>query len=328
MVAPVTPPPAPPRATASPAVVGAAVLAAVALGVVLAGPLHALLGRVVERPDFAKVYRYLTLGLVVAALALLLRPWRDVPRDLWGLRGPPGRTLGLVGAGAVTMAVLLAALAALHFALDLVRWDPWDGVAKAEKRAWKFGLAALPFACLEETFFRGWLADRLARRFRPFAAAATGAFVFAALHAARKSAAPDDVVPGAAGALAILGAWAARFGDVLDFGPSLAGLFLFALALEGARRRFRTLAFGVGAHAAVYVLLQIHSALTDPTPDPRLPEGVEPRSWLGSKWLYDGVPGLLLLLGLAWWLWPRGATSAPAPRDPGGLPPDGPSPSP
>lgn len=329
-----TPLPAP-TASASPArgpvpplVLVAAVLGAVALGVVLAGPLHALLARFVHRPDFAKVYRYLTLGLLVAALVVLLRPWRDVPRDLWGLRGPPGRTAGLLASGVVTMAVLLAALAALHFALDLVRWDPWDGVAKAEKRAWKFGLAALPFALLEEAFFRGWLADRCARRFRPFAAATVGAFVFAALHAARKSAAPDDVVPGVAGALGILGAWAARFGDIADFGPSFAGLFLFAFALEGARRRFRTLAFGIGAHAAVYVLLQIHSALTDPTPDPALPEGVEPRSWLGSKWLYDGVPGLVLLAGLAFLLWPRGKLPPVVTTNPGGLPPDGPSPSP
>ncbi len=128
------------------------------------------------------------------------------------------------------------------------------------------------------------------------------------------------------GALEILGAWAARLADVADFGPSFAGLFLFAFALEGARRRFGTLSFGVGAHAAVYVLLQIHSALTDPTPDPALPEGVEPRSWLGSKWLYDGVPGLLLLLGLAVVLWPRRGT--PPAVSPPGVPPNGPSPSP
>ncbi len=112
-----TPLPAP-TASASPArgpvpplVLVAAVLGAVALGVVLAGPLHALLARFVHRPDFAKVYRYLTLGLLVATLVVLLRPWRDVPRDLWGLRGPPGRTAGLLASGVVTMAVLLAVLA-------------------------------------------------------------------------------------------------------------------------------------------------------------------------------------------------------------------------
>jgi membrane protease YdiL (CAAX protease family) len=312
----------------SPVAIASAVVLAVALGVVLAGPLHALLARFVHRPDFAKVYRYLTLALVVVGLGALLRPWRDVPDDLWGLRGPPGRTLRLVGAGVGTMAVLLAALAALHFAVGLIQWDRWDGVAKAEKRAWKFGLAALPFALVEEAFFRGWLADRCARRFRPFAAAAVAAFVFAALHAARKSAAPDDVVAGVAGALAILGAWASRFGDVADFGPSFVGLLLFAFALEGARRRYGTLAFGVGAHAAVYVLLQVHSALTDPTPDPSLPAGVEPRSWLGSKWLYDGVPGLVLLAGMAFVLWPRRAAEARGPRSAGGSPPTGPSPSP
>ena len=97
-----TPPPAPTaparptRGPVSPAVFVAAVLGAVALGVVLAGPLHALLARFVHRPDFAKVYRYLTLGLLVATLVVLLRPWRDVPRDVWGLRGPPGRTVGRV----------------------------------------------------------------------------------------------------------------------------------------------------------------------------------------------------------------------------------------
>jgi len=301
----VPPPPAPPARPVSPGLLVAAALGALAAAVLLAGPLHALLERVVEGPDFAKVFRYLALGLVVAAMFLLVRPWRDVPRDVWGLRGPAGRTAGLVGLGAATMAALLVALAALHFAAAEIQWDRWDGVEKARHRAWKFGLAALPFALLEETFFRGWLADRCARRFRPFRAALVGALVFAALHAARTSAAPDVVAAGPAGALAILGAWAARLVDVADFGPSFVGLVLFALALEGARRRFGTLAFGVGAHAAVYVLLQLHSALTDPVPDPSLPRGIEPRSWLGSKWLYDGVPGLLLLAALAWGLWPR-----------------------
>lgn len=303
-------PPAPPARPVSPGVFAAAVLGAVAAAVLLAGPVHALLSRVADRPDFAKVFRYLALACVVAAAAALLRPWRDVPRDVWGLRGPPGRTARLVLLGIATMAALLAALAALHFAAERLEWDRWDGVEKARRRAWKFGLAALPFTLLEETFFRGWLADRCARRFRPLAAAVVGALVFAALHAARKSAAPQDVVPGPAGALAILGAWAARLVDVADFGPSFVGLFLFALALAGARRRWGTLAFGVGAHAAVYVLLQLVSAWTDPVADPSLPEGVEPRSWLGSKWLYDGVPGLVALAALAAVLWRREAPAA------------------
>lgn len=282
-----------------------ALLLAVAAAVLLAGPLHGALRAAGARPDFPKVFRYLALGLCAAALVATLRPWRDVPPDRWGLRAPWARTARLVLLGLGTVAVLLALLSLVHFAAGQVTWDRWDGAAKARHRALKFGLAALPFACLEEVVFRGWVSDRCARRWRPLPAALVSAVVFAALHAARKSAAPSDPTPDAAGALAILAAWGERLVDVADFGPSFLGLLAFALALEGARRRFGTLAFGVGAHAAVYVLLQVHSALTDPVPPPGTPFGEEPRTWLGGKWLYDGVPGLVALGLLAFCLWPR-----------------------
>lgn len=287
---------APTAAAPRPLAVVAGLLAALAAAVLLSGPLHRAIASFGGDPEFPKVFRYLALGLLVAVLAAAFRPWRDVPRDVFGLRGPAGRTARLLLLGVATVAVLLTLVAGVHALAGAVEWDrsPWAW-RKFVRRLPKYLLPAIPFALLEEAFFRGWLPDRFRRRLGPRSAVVLAAGVFALLHAFRRSDAPE-VAPGAAGALEILGAWARNAADLRGTGPSFVGLFLFALVLSAARGRFRSLAFSVGAHAAAYAYLPLYSALTHPVHDG---VGDPPWTWIGSKWLYDGVPGVVLLAALA-----------------------------
>lgn len=300
----------PPAPAPRPLALVGALVGALAVAVLASGPLHHAIAAFGGDPEFPKVFRYLALALLVGVLFATLRPWRDVPRDVWGLRGPVARTLRLLLAGAVAVAVLLTLVACVHALAGAVAWDdaPWAW-RKFLRRLPKYLLPAVPFALLEESFFRGWLPDRLRRRHGPRAAVVVAAAVFALLHAFRRSDAPD-VAPGAAGALAIVAAWARNAADVASTGPSLVGLFLFALVLSAARARFSTLAFSVGAHAAAYAYLPLYSALTQPVHDG---VGDPPWSWLGSKWLYDGVPGALLLAALLVLLARRPRVEAPVP---------------
>src|SRR5262245_54562490 len=99
---PVGSPDSTPRPPVSSWVVVLALAGALAAAVLLAGPLTNAIDAVFhDEAEFAKVFRYLVLGLMVVAIAVTLRPWRDVPADWWGLRpatearrgAPPGRPL-------------------------------------------------------------------------------------------------------------------------------------------------------------------------------------------------------------------------------------------
>ena len=63
--------------------------------------------------------------------------------------------------------------------------------------------------------------------------------------------------------------------------------FLFSLILTLLWRRTRTLWAPVGVHAAGVAVLRTYGAFTDRTP---------PRTWAGSKELFDGPPVWALLL--------------------------------
>src|SRR5262245_17934064 len=312
-----------------------ALVGALVAAVLLAGPLTVAIDAVFhDEAEFAKVFRYLALGLMTVAIAVTLRPWKDVPPDLWGLlprRGRPHgsplratetshtasvrRNLLLVLVGFAMLVALLAAVASVHFAAGAVQWDRSpEAWGKFTKRLVKYLVPALAFALVEEAFFRGWLVDRFAAATRARSALVAGALasvVFGFVHAFHAQYAPV-VSPGPAGALAILSSWGERVLDVGAFGPRFLGLSLFALALCGARARFRTIAFGIGAHAAAYSFLPLYSAITEPTAEPTAPSSgaalADARTWVGSKWLYDGVPGIAMLALLAFVLW-RGAVS-------------------
>ena len=290
-----------------PLVVLAAVLAAFATAILLSGPLHGVLASFFPAIPFAKVFRYLLLALLLGVLVVAAAPWRDFDkRTLYGLRGPHSRPRLLFVGFAVAVA-LLAAIAGLDALLGHLRFDEAQGWKKFRARLPAVVGGAVVLGLLEEIFFRGWLFERVRSRWSTVATALLLALIFGSLHAFRASDAPRDLVAGPAAAVSTMGAWARNLVDVTDFGPSFLALVLLSLVLTAAYLRFATLWFGVGFHGGASMFMNLNSALTD--------RDVE-RNWLGSKWLYDGVVGWVLLAALLALLWPRrtrNAASRPPP---------------
>ena len=282
------------------ALVVLAIAATIGLALVVGPLVHGGLVAVgIDRP-YTKIFRYVTAVLLVALGLIALRPWRDVPPDLYGLRGPRSRP-ALVLAGAATALAVLVAIALFDAAAGHLSWDPRAKTKVAERWVEAVG-RGIVVGLIEEVAFRGWGFTRLSRRFPVGGAAALVALVFAGIHGFRESRAPKGLAPSIESGLEILGSWGANVVDLHRFGPSFVGLFLLSLALTAAFLRFRTLWFGVGLHGAAVAWLPLHSAATQ--------RDIE-RDWSGSKWLYDGAPGWVALGLLAWILWPRGRTASP-----------------
>jgi membrane protease YdiL (CAAX protease family) len=263
---------------------------------VLAAPaVHRALGGMGLSLDFAQTLRRLLLVGTVAALLIALRPWRDVPRDLWGLRGPASRP-SLVVAGAGLAVAMLLAIVLLQAALGRIDWDEGRGWRKFWQRLPATLLGAVLIGVLEELFFRGWLLSRLRLRLRLGPAILVAAVLFALPHAFRGTAAPADLPATLEGAGEALAAWGRNLLDVADFGPRFVGLVLLAVLLSAALLRSGSLWLPIGIHAGAHLFLQQYSALTD-----RFPE----RDWMGSKWLYDGPPGWIAMAAVTLALWPR-----------------------
>ena len=283
-----------------PLLIGAGLLGTVALAL-LAGPwAHAAVRATGVDVPYVKVFRYLLLLLLLVLGAVTLRPLRDVPRDLWGMRGERSRPFLALPGAAVALAALVSIALADAIAGNLV-WDRAHGAAKVLDRLPAALARAAIVGILEEAFFRGWLYDRFRRGRGIGASTVLVAVVYAGIHAFRESRGPKQLGPGFGQGLEILRSWGETLVDLEGFGPSFLGLFALSIALTGAYLRFRTLWFGVGLHSAAIAYLPLHSAATE--------RHIE-RNWMGSKWLYDGLPGWIALGLLAVLLWPRRARDA------------------
>ena len=282
--------------------VAAAVVGTVMIGL-LAGP---LVYRGVEAigadVPYIKVFRYLLLVLLLGLGMWAMKPWRDAPKDLFGLRGERSRPLLAIPGALAALAALVSIALADALAGNLI-WDAEHGTTKLLERLPASLLRAAVVGIIEEVFFRGWLFERFRRRRGVGASAILVAVVYAGIHAFRESHGPRRLGPGFDQGLEILRGWGATLLDMDSFGPSFLGLFALSLALTGAYLRFRTLWFGIGLHAAAVAYLPLHSAATQRLID---------RNWLGSKWLYDGVPGWIAIGLLAALLWPWRAAKASA----------------
>lgn len=272
------------RPSPPPLLVLAGVVAAFALAIFAAAPVHGVLASLHAGLPFAKVFRYLLLVSLFVVFFVAAKPWRQVPSDVWGLRGPP--RFGLWGCGVVIGVSLLVAIALLDAAAGHLTWDV-KGASKLVTRLPTILTLLLVLAPVEEIFFRGWLFDRFRSRFAEWTAHLSVAAIYAGIHAFRERDAPKNLVPSVSGALDVLAAWGRNLVDWRQFGPSFVGLFLLSLVLSAARRRWGTLWFSIGLHGAAAAWLHVHSSLTERSID---------RDWMGSKWLYDGVPGWLVLL--------------------------------
>jgi len=288
-----------------PLLVLAGVLGAFALAIFAAAPVHGALVSLHAGLPFAKVFRYLLLVSLLAVFFVSAKPWRQVPSDVWGLRGRP--RLDLWARGVALGVLLLVAIALLDAAAGHLSWDGAKGVSKLVSRLPTILTLLLVLAPVEEIFFRGWLFDRFRTRFAERGAAFAVAGVYAGIHAFRERDAPKNLEASVSGALDVLAAWGRNLVDWRGFGPSFVGLFLLSLVLSAARRRWGTLWFSVGLHGAAAAWLHVHSSLTE--------RSIE-RDWMGSKWLYDGVPGWAVLLTVLFFVARRPAEESPTERAP------------
>lgn len=293
------------RSAPAPLAALAGVVLAFAIAIFLSGPLHGAIASFAPSAPFAKVFRYLLLAGLVTVFLVAARPWRDVPSDVWGLKGrrPDLRRWSL---GVATGIGFLVAIAALDALAGHLSFDP-EGPHKLLTRLPTILGLLLVLAPLEETFFRGWLLDRFRSRFAERTSHLAVAAVFAGVHAFRERDAPRQLAASASGALDVLAAWGRNLVDWRVFGPSFVGLFLLSLVLSASRRRFGSLWFGVGLHGAAAAWLHVNSSLTE--------RSIE-RDWTGSKWLYDGVPGWCVLAGVLFAITRGAAAPLPPPRPP------------
>lgn len=267
-----------------------------ALALVLAAPVYHLLTGLgwldgtsqVGGDAFGRVLRRLLLIAVAVPLLLLLKPWRDVGWGTMGLHGPAARPrLGLV-LGAVSVLAVAAVLVAHVLAGWLaVNVDPPGKVTVRVLRALLTGVVV---GAIEEWFFRAWLPVRLGTWLSPRWALTAALAVFAGAHAFRASHLVEPPSRDLSGALDALGSWLGTLFDPVAFGPAFAGLVLFGLILTLLYRRSGTLYAPIGVHAGCIVALQAYGGFTERLDTPR---------WAGTRMLYDGVPGLVLLALIA-----------------------------
>lgn len=292
----------------------AAMLGVVALACLLAGPIHGLLAGLGwlggSDRDFLRVFRRLLVLPLVAVFLWRVRPWRGVGGDAYGLRGPNARARPFVLGFTLTLAALLGVLAWqlqqgwLRFE-DPLRWG------ELARRLVTYLVGGFVIALFEEWFFRGWCVERVGRRLGPVPGVLVPAAIFALLHAFRPSRLEAPVTHDAAGALEALRGWGAHMIDLAAFGPAALGLFCFALLLTAAHVRTRTLWAPVGIHMAAVLVISSYGALTDRSP---------PRTWAGSRVLYDGPVIWALALVGAFVLWRGRDSSAPPAPAPGSGP--------
>lgn len=255
------------------------------------------------------VRRSLLLGLGLP-IAIVVRPWREVPPSQLGFVGPRARPLHGATTYGVTLLLGIAVLALQH-AAGWWRWREDLDLGAALARTARVALVpGLGVAIFEELIFRGWLEGRGEGPRRPVRTALWVSAIYAALHAFRPRPLLVDVEPGTLGAFQAVGAWFQRALDPRVFGPTCLGLFLFGLVMSAACRRAGTVWASIGIHAAGITLLQAQEGWLVRTGQP---------AWSGTGRLLDGVPVMLLLLLAAWWLEPtrrKGAASSSGVGDP------------
>jgi membrane protease YdiL (CAAX protease family) len=247
-------------------------------------------------PDrtFLKVFRRCLLVPLLLWLAYCVRPWRDVPRDQFGLRPLSGARRYMLPALLATVAVGVLYIGALLASGSLGAETDFR-VGRAISRLALIALTALAVGVLEEWFFRGWLWSRLDGGRRTWAGAWVTSIVFAFAHAFRPGALERAVSHDFDGALDALLGWLAHAVNPHSFGPAFMGLFLLAMVLSGALRRTRNLWTAVGVHAGGVLVLFGQAVFTDEVEDAP--------AWVATKHLYDAPAGWALLGACALLLW-------------------------
>lgn len=231
--------------------------------------------------DFLRTFRRILLLAAVMVLAFRLLPWKDGNLQSYGLGFSRENVSPTMGAYVITVA-LVATLIQIELAAGWVKWQLRPDYIL---RAVRYGLTGLLIAYIEELFFRGWMLRRIGKAKGFFVALVFTNLVYALAHGFKPRHVTVDVADTWQGALMALGLWTRHLLSP-TFWPSIVGLFLFGLLLSALYLRTGSLWSSVGVHAAA--VLMLHGVV------PSL-RGTSPPEWAGTKVMYDGVPGWILL---------------------------------
>ena len=266
-------------------------LVALAVGAFLWGLVYALWPLPVPHHKLVKYG-----ALLVAVVVLVLWARRRVTRDALGLGGG---IESLLVQGLVAFSLTAALLVPLWlFLLEMnARFlDPWMWSLELSYKLAGYLIAALAVATVEELYFRGLLLSRVSGYWLPLTASA---LFYAGIHFLNPT--PDSGL-----ADQWNGGWLLLANATLDMPeqwleqlPRLSLLLLIGLGLGLVRLHTGSLAFCIGAHAAMVFSLKSFQFFTYPGPFGPAWLGTDASGgWTGVAWM------AILVLGL-WRLSPK-----------------------
>lgn len=235
-------------------------------------------------------------ALLVAVIVLVLWARHRVTRDALGLGGGI-ESLFVQGLVAFSLtAALLVPLWLFLLEMNARFLDPWMWGLELGYKLAGYLIAALAVATVEELYFRGLLLSRVSGCRLPLAASA---LFFAGIHFLDPTPGPGLADQWNGGWLLLANATLDMPGQWLEQLPRLSLLLLIGLGLGLVRLRTGSLAFCIGAHAAMVFSLKSFQFFTYPGPFGPAWLGTDaPGGWAGVAWM------AILVLGL-WRLSPK-----------------------
>ena len=235
-------------------------------------------------------------ALLVAVVVLVLWARRRVTREALGLGGGI-ESLFVQGLVAFSLtAALLIPLWLFLLEMNARFLDPWMWSLELSYKLAGYLIAALAVATVEELYFRGLLLSRVSGYWLPLTASA---LFFAGIHFLNPT--PDSglVDQWNGGWLLLANATLDMPEQWLEQLPRLSLLLLIGLGLGLVRLRTGSLAFCIGAHAAMVFSLKSFQFFTYPGPFGPAWLGTDASGgWTGVAWV------AILVLGL-WHLSPK-----------------------
>lgn len=235
-------------------------------------------------------------ALLVAIVVLVLWARHRVTRDALGLRGG---IESLLVQGLVAFSLTAALLIPLWlFLLEMnARFlDPWMWSLELSYKLAGYLITALAVATVEELYFRGLLLSRVSGYWLPLTASA---LFYAGIHFLNPTPDPGLADQWNGGWLLLANATLDMPEQWLEQLPRLSLLLLIGLGLGLVRLHTGSLAFCIGAHAAMVFSLKSFQFFTYPDPFGPAWLGTDASGgWTGVAWM------AILVLGL-WRLSPK-----------------------
>ena len=229
-------------------------------------------------------------ALLVAVVVLVLWARRRIARDALGLGGG---IESLLVQGLIAFSLTAALLIPLWlFLLEMnARFlDPWMWSLELSTKLAGYLIAALAVATVEELYFRGLLLSRVSSFWLPLTASA---LFFAGIHFLNPTPDPGLADQWNGGWLLLANATLDMPEQWLEQLPRLSLLLLIGLGLGLVRLRTGSLAFCIGAHAAMVFSLKSFQFFTYPGPFGPAWLGTDASGgWTGVAWMAILVLGL------------------------------------